>query len=75
MLTALCPGGGHSMCKGRAFAFKECMMFAAAIISLWDIGAGDDKEWKMPKHQKATGVYNTSDSTRVWIKKRKLQET
>lgn len=60
------------MCKGRAFAFKECMMFAAAIITLWEIEPVNGGQWKMPSHKKATGVYATSDSTRVWIKKRQL---
>jgi hypothetical protein len=65
-------GGGHSMCKGRAFAFKEIMLFSAAIISMWEIDPVDGGEWKMPRHRKATAVYGTSDSTRVWIKQRKL---
>jgi hypothetical protein len=65
-------GGGHSMCKGRAFAFKEIMLFSAAIISMWEIDSVDGGEWKMPRHRKATAVYNTDDSTRVWIKQRKL---
>ncbi|TKA29010.1 hypothetical protein B0A50_03422 [Salinomyces thailandicus] len=65
-------GGGSSMCKGRAFAFKECMMFAAAIIAMWDIQPAGSGEWKMPRHKKATGVYNTSDQTRVWVRQRQL---
>ena len=65
-------GGGTSMCKGRAFAFKECMAFAAAIIALWDIEPAGGKEWKMPSHRKATGVYGTGDDVRVWIKRRQL---
>ena len=65
-------GGGHSMCKGRAFAFKEIMLFSAAIISMWEIDPVGGGEWKMPKQIKATAVYRTTDSTRVWIKQRKL---
>ena len=60
------------MCKGRAFAFKEIMMFVAAIITLWEMDPVGGGKWKMPAHKKATGVYATSDSTRVWIKKREL---
>lgn len=67
-------GGGHNMCKGRAFAFKECMMFAAAIIAFWDVEPIHGGDWKMPKHRKATGVYGTNDSTRVWIKRRELPQ-
>jgi len=63
------------MCKGRAFAFKECMMFTAAIVALWDIvPAGGSGAWKMPAHKKATGVYTTGDDTRVWVKRRQLSE-
>ena len=62
------------MCKGRSFAFKECIGFVAAIIALWDIEPAAGGPWKMPRHRKATGVYGTSDDTRVWIKRRKLPE-
>ncbi|GAB7347974.1 hypothetical protein MBLNU459_g5477t1 [Dothideomycetes sp. NU459] len=68
-------GGGSSMCKGRAFAQKESLIFAAAIISLWDIeAAGGGGVWKMPKHKKATGTFTTNDDTRVWIRRRRLPE-
>lgn len=60
------------MCKGRSFAFKECMAFVAAIVALWDIEAAGSGSWKMPRHRKATGVYGTNDNTRVWIKRRQL---
>jgi len=65
-------GGGHTMCKGRAFAFKEIMLFSAAIISMWEIDPVNGGEWKLPKQRKATAVYGTDSSTRVWIKQRKL---
>lgn len=67
-------GGGSSMCKGRAFAFKEVMAFVAAIIALWDMEPKGGGEWKMPRHKKATGVYTTSDDIRVWLKRRKLPQ-
>ena len=62
------------MCKGRAFAFKECMAFAATIIALWDIEPAGGGKWKIPSHRKATGVYGTDDDTRVWIKRRQLPQ-
>lgn len=65
-------GGGSSMCKGRTFALKESMAFTAAIIALWEIERAGGGEWKMPRPTKATGVYATNDSTRVWLKRRKL---
>lgn len=67
-------GGGASMCKGRVFAFKECMMFTAAIVSMWDIESAGGGPWKMPKHKKATGVYGTNDNPRVWLKRRELEK-
>ncbi|KAK5702495.1 hypothetical protein LTR17_022243 [Elasticomyces elasticus] len=67
-------GGGASMCKGRAFAFKQSMMYTAAIVAMWDIEPAGGGPWKMPRHKKSTGVYNTSDDTRVWVKARPLSE-
>ncbi|KXT10768.1 hypothetical protein AC579_2324 [Pseudocercospora musae] len=67
-------GGGASMCKGRAFALKESLLFTAAIISMWEIepAGGHGKRWKIPKHRKATGVYGTNEVTRVWIERREV---
>lgn len=67
-------GGGASMCKGRSFAFKEVMAFAAGILVLWDMEPAGGGEWKIPKHKKATGVYTTSDNVRVWVKQRDLSK-
>jgi hypothetical protein len=50
------------MCKGRAFAQKEALVFTAAFISMWDR--------KMPRYKPATGVYTTNDDVRVWISRR-----
>lgn len=60
------------MCKGRAFALKESLLFVAAIISMWEIEPAGGGKWRMPKHRKATGVYGTDDVTRVWIRRREL---
>ena len=62
------------MCKGRSFAFKECMVFAAAIIAVWDIEPAGGGEWKIPGHRTATGVFGINSNLRVWIKRRKLPE-
>lgn len=62
------------MCKGRAFAQKEVLVFAAAIISFWEIEAAGGGPWKMPRHKKATGTYTTNDNIKVWIKPRVLPE-
>lgn len=67
------PGGGVSMCKGRAFAFKECMVFAAAILTLWDIEPAGGEPWKIPRYRTATGVFGAKDDVRVWIRRRQLE--
>lgn len=67
-------GAGHSMCKGRAFAQKEVLIFIATIISFWDIEPVGGGPWKMPRHVKASGTYTTNDNTKVWIKRRVLAE-
>ncbi|KAI5249955.1 cytochrome P450 [Aureobasidium subglaciale] len=64
-------GGGHSMCKGRAFAQKEALVFAAAFISMWDMEPAGGGPWKLPRYKPATGVYSTNDDIRVWISRRK----
>ena len=63
-------GGGHSMCKGRAFAQKEALVFTAAFISMWDMKPVGGGAWKMPRYKPATGVYSTNDVDRVWISRR-----
>lgn len=62
------------MCKGRAFAQNESLIFTAAVINLWDIEAAGGGPWKMPRHKKASGTFTTNDNTRVWIKRRVLPE-
>jgi len=49
-------------------------MFTAAIVSMWDIEPAGSGPWKMPRHRKSTGVYNTNDDTRVWVKRRELSK-
>ena len=66
-------GGGTSMCKGRAFALKEVLMFTAAIVAVWEIEPKGGGEWKMPRHRKATGVFGTGDDTRVWLRRREFE--
>lgn len=70
-------GGGHSMCKGRAFAQKEILMFTAAIVSFWDMEpkGGGTSEWKIPKAKRATGTKTTSEDQRVWIRRRRVEPT
>lgn len=64
-------GGGHSMCKGRAFAQKEALVFTAAFISMWDMEPVGGGAWKLPRFKPATGVYTTNDDIRVSVSRRK----
>jgi len=59
------------MCKGRAFAQKEALVFTAAFISMWDMESVGGGARKMPRYKPATGVYTTNDDVRVWISRRK----
>jgi hypothetical protein len=70
MVLTSVTGGGHSMCKGRAFAQKEALVFTAAFISMWDMKPVGGSAWKMPRYKPATGVYSTNDDVRVWISRR-----
>ncbi|KAI9673151.1 MAG: hypothetical protein M1817_003013 [Caeruleum heppii] len=65
-------GGGHSMCKGRNFAERECLAFVAGILMLWDIEPADGKEWRIPGHISATGVALPAKEIRVRIRRREV---
>jgi hypothetical protein len=58
------------MCKGRSFAFKQSMMFTAAIVTMWDIEHAGGGDWVMPKRRKTAGVFGVADDVRVWLKRR-----
>ncbi|CAC9895333.1 unnamed protein product [Aureobasidium pullulans] len=59
------------MCKGRAFAQKEALVFTAAFISMWDMEPVGGGAWKLPRFKPATGVYTTNDDIRVSVSRRK----
>ncbi|KAI9709846.1 MAG: hypothetical protein M1828_002363 [Chrysothrix sp. TS-e1954] len=64
-------GGGKTMCKGRLFAEREVLTCVAALLTLWDFQpANDRKEWRIPKHGKATGVNMPKENVRVRIRRR-----
>lgn len=60
------------MCKGRQYAVREILLFAAAIIAVYDIQPVGGGEWKMPKLRKTAGTKQPAEETRVWIKTRPL---
>ena len=63
-------GGGKTMCKGRAFAFKECMLMAAAVLAVWEVEPRGGGEWKIPAHRQATSVFGARADVRVWLRRR-----
>ena len=62
------------MCKGRAFAAKEILLFTAAVITFWDIEPAGGGPWKMPRPYKATGANGAKDDVRVWIRRREISQ-
>lgn len=66
-------GGGPSMCKGRAFAERECLSLVAGILVMWDIEPADEKAgWIIPEQKKTTAISLPVRETRVRIKRRKF---
>jgi cytochrome P450 len=63
-------GGGHSVCKGRAFAEREVLGFIAAFVTMWDfspVGA----RWVLPgKSFSGAGSANPIGSMRVRMRRR-----
>ncbi|KAF4547978.1 Hypothetical protein D9617_33g038420 [Elsinoe fawcettii] len=64
-------GGGHSMCKGRAFAVKEILIFTATIFTFYDMMPAKGG-WKIPDPAKTTGTNGIKGDMRVRIKRRKI---
>lgn len=65
-------GGGSNMCPGRLYAEKEILACTGGLLALWDFQPADGKEWKIPKHKKATGVNMPTEDVRVRIRRRKF---
>ncbi|KAI6780781.1 25-hydroxycholesterol 7-alpha-hydroxylase-like protein [Emericellopsis cladophorae] len=63
-------GGGAYMCKGRAFAMRELMMYTAAIVTMYDIRRPEGQEWFVPKTTKQAASRHPTKEMKVWIKRR-----
>ncbi|KAG6005351.1 hypothetical protein E4U21_000202 [Claviceps maximensis] len=63
-------GGGPSMCKGRAFAMRELLLYASFIISFYDIIPPEGKSWEEPMTCKRAASRYPVKPVKVWIKKR-----
>lgn len=62
-------GGGKQMCKGKPFAEREVVLFAAAIISAWEIEPVDGK-WEHPGRIPTAGTVVPKKDVRVRMWKR-----
>ncbi|KAG6048355.1 hypothetical protein E4U17_007175 [Claviceps sp. LM77 group G4] len=63
-------GGGPSMCKGRAFAMRELLLYSSFIISFYDICPPGGQVWEEPATCKRAASRYPVKPVRVWIKKR-----
>ena len=73
-LLTLISGGGAAMCKGRAFALRELLMYSAAIIAMYEIQPPEGKDWSVPKTVKQAATKHPTSKIKVWIKRRKLPQ-
>ncbi|KAE8384418.1 RNA12 protein-domain-containing protein [Aspergillus alliaceus] len=60
-------GGGMSGCKGRAFAERQLLAFAAAMICMWDIEPMESSQIAIPRHRQSSGAYLPEKDIRVRI--------
>ncbi|KAG6019948.1 hypothetical protein E4U41_003026 [Claviceps citrina] len=63
-------GGGPSMCKGRAFAMRELLLYASFIISFYDMIPPEGQTWEEPVTCKRAASRHPAKPVRVWIKRR-----
>ncbi|KAK7902569.1 hypothetical protein LTR67_002215 [Exophiala xenobiotica] len=64
-------GGGKNMCKGKTFAEREVILFAAAIIMQWDMEPFENAgKWVHPGRKIGAGAVNPVKPVRVRMKRR-----
>ncbi|TWU75881.1 hypothetical protein ED733_005692 [Metarhizium rileyi] len=63
-------GAGPSMCKGRAIALREILLYAAMILSFYDIVPPGGGPWEEPELSKRAVTRHPSKPIKVWIKRR-----
>ncbi|KKO97598.1 hypothetical protein THAR02_10304 [Trichoderma harzianum] len=65
-------GGGLKMCKGRQFALREMLLYAAAIITFYDMQPPKGGSWSEPQTRKLVANKHPKKPLKVWIKRREL---
>ncbi|KIX94118.1 uncharacterized protein Z520_10144 [Fonsecaea multimorphosa CBS 102226] len=64
-------GGGKQMCKGKTFAEREVVLFAAAIVMQWDlVPLSDGGRWVHPGRKIGAGAVNPKKDVRVRLIRR-----
>lgn len=64
-------GGGKQICKGKTFAEREVMVFAAAIIMQWEMApVSNGGKWVHPDRKIAAGAYNPKNEVKVRLWRR-----
>lgn len=64
-------GGGTSICKGRFFAEREVLIFAAGLLVTWDFSPVAGEKWKiLGKFYNGTGSASPKGNVRVRMRKR-----
>ncbi|PHH89960.1 hypothetical protein CDD83_4850 [Cordyceps sp. RAO-2017] len=64
-------GGGPAMCKGRAFALREMLLYSAIIISFYDMQPPSGQSWEhAPKTYKTVATRHPKAPIKVWIRRR-----
>lgn len=64
-------GGGKQMCKGKTFAEREVVLFAAAVLMQWDcVPVSDGAKWRHPGRKMTAGAVNPIRDVRVRLIRR-----
>ena len=63
------------MCKGRAFALREMLLYSAIIISFYDMQPPKGQGWEEPKTHKQAATRHPDKDIKVWIKRRVLPKS
>lgn len=60
------------MCKGRAIALREMLLYSAMILSFYDMSPPDGQSWEEPELCKRAATKHSKNPIMVWIKRRDL---
>ncbi|KAI9837586.1 MAG: hypothetical protein M1819_007237 [Sarea resinae] len=69
----LASGSDHSALSQGSFVETGCLLFVAAILSLWEFEAVDPLGWQIPDHRTAGIIFLPTRDVEARIKCRKLE--